>query len=343
MITGYNTDVEHAGVVYHVQTEDKGLETPLLLSLVYSGGAILASKRSSYQDLIAAGFDEKVLAERLQRQHRLICAAINAGRIDELKKMASQSRTGPLKMPPVTASPVSPDPAIEPQPQSQLHPEIEPPALNEPQVERIEPAAPLEVEPLIFETIPEPTYQPPQVERVEAPARVEVEPLIFETIPEPTYEPPPPVEIAQPPVLENTQPLGLENTMEIPAAPSRPSAYTVYDSRRRVPQAEKPKVEDGLRIFLAGEKNFQGGDVIEMDVCVSQVSSGGEVPVSAAVSVKVLGTAFRPVILSLKTNRHGVAKVSTRIPNFKSGRSAIVIKATAAGQSIETRRVIHPG
>ena len=42
MITGFNTDVEHDGVVYHVQTEDKGLDSPLILSLVYSGGAILA-------------------------------------------------------------------------------------------------------------------------------------------------------------------------------------------------------------------------------------------------------------------------------------------------------------
>src|SRR6266581_4015668 len=81
MITGYNTDVEHDGVVYHVQTEDKGLDSPLILSLVYSGGAILASKRSPYKDLLASGFSEAVLAERLKRQHRLICAAIHSGRI----------------------------------------------------------------------------------------------------------------------------------------------------------------------------------------------------------------------------------------------------------------------
>jgi len=87
VISGYNTDVEHNGVVYHVQTEDKGLQTPVILSLVYTGGAILASKRSPYDDLIASGFDQDALVERLQRQHKLICAAINAGRIDELKRM----------------------------------------------------------------------------------------------------------------------------------------------------------------------------------------------------------------------------------------------------------------
>lgn len=87
MITGYNTDVEHGGVVYHVQTEDKGLDTPIILSLVYTGGAILASKRSPYDDLIASGFDKEVLVERLQRQHKLICAAVHAGRIEELKRL----------------------------------------------------------------------------------------------------------------------------------------------------------------------------------------------------------------------------------------------------------------
>ncbi len=87
MITGYNTDVEYNGVVYHVQTEDKGLQTPVILSLVYTGGAILASKRSPYDDLVASGFDQNALVERLERQHKLICAAVHAGRIEELKRM----------------------------------------------------------------------------------------------------------------------------------------------------------------------------------------------------------------------------------------------------------------
>lgn len=91
MLTGYNTDVPHDGVVYHVQTEDKGLETPIILSLVYVGGAILASKRAPYDDLIAAGFDEATLAERIERQHKLICAALHAGRLEDLKRMSERA------------------------------------------------------------------------------------------------------------------------------------------------------------------------------------------------------------------------------------------------------------
>src|ERR1041385_390589 len=90
VITGYNTDVEYDGVVYHVQTEDKGLRTPMILSLVYVGGEILAAKRAPYDDLIAGGFDEKILVKRLQRQHKLICAAVHAGRIEDLKRMSER-------------------------------------------------------------------------------------------------------------------------------------------------------------------------------------------------------------------------------------------------------------
>ena len=97
MITGFNTDIKYEGVTYHVQTEDKGVNTPLILSLVYDRGTILASKRSPYDDLIAENFDEKVLAERLQKQHSLICAAIRAGRIEDLKRMTMKESASKQK------------------------------------------------------------------------------------------------------------------------------------------------------------------------------------------------------------------------------------------------------
>jgi hypothetical protein len=84
VITGFNTDVEFDGVTYHVQTEDKGLETPMILTLVYDRGTILASKRQGYEDLFDGGFDEKALAAKLKRQHSLVCAAIRKGQIGKL-------------------------------------------------------------------------------------------------------------------------------------------------------------------------------------------------------------------------------------------------------------------
>jgi hypothetical protein len=106
VLTGYNTDVEYDGVIYHMQTEDKGLGNPIILSLVYAGGAILASKRAPYDDLVTGGFDERILGERLHRQHKLMCAAVHAGRIEDLKRLserktaeraARQTETAPSK------------------------------------------------------------------------------------------------------------------------------------------------------------------------------------------------------------------------------------------------------
>src|SRR2546427_4710085 len=61
-----------------------------MLSLVYLEGAILASKRTPYDDLVLSGFDQAILAKRLQRQHKLICAAVRAGRIEELKRLSGR-------------------------------------------------------------------------------------------------------------------------------------------------------------------------------------------------------------------------------------------------------------
>lgn len=110
MITGYNTDVECDGIVYHIQTEDKGVEHPLILSLVYLEGAILASKRSPYDDLVIGGFDEEILTQRLQRQHKLICAAVRAGRIDDLKRLSERESPPKTKTEPIRAADESSSP-----------------------------------------------------------------------------------------------------------------------------------------------------------------------------------------------------------------------------------------
>jgi hypothetical protein len=110
VISGFNTDVEFDSVVYHVQTEDKGEKSHLIVSLVYNGGTILASKRASYEDMAIAGVDTNALAERVQRQHQLICAAVRAGRMNELKGMAARDRRTAAKSKAVTAAPTVPVP-----------------------------------------------------------------------------------------------------------------------------------------------------------------------------------------------------------------------------------------
>jgi hypothetical protein len=283
VITGFNTDIEHDGIVYHVQTEDKGLDTPIILSLVYVGGTILASKRSPYADLIEQGFSDEVLAERLKRQHKLICAAINSGRIDDLKKM---SRAGKAT---VTAAPET---VV-----------AEETVAEETAAEEAEPA---EVE------------AAPVVEEFE----FEYGPITQEWAP-----PPPRVE---------------EPVEEVVEEETTDQFEIVSDDAPEELPIEEP-LPDGLTIQVLDDEEFYSGEKYTLRVLVSNRMNGEELPLqNVAVSIKILGTTFRPLIYSLKTESDGVATVTTQIPEFNSGRAAVLVRAVAKDQAAELRRIIHP-
>lgn len=84
VLTGYNTDIDHAGTTYHVQTEDKGRSNPVVESLVYARGEILYSRRTSYQDLVDEKVENTAIATLMERQHHTIIEVIRRGRLAQL-------------------------------------------------------------------------------------------------------------------------------------------------------------------------------------------------------------------------------------------------------------------
>jgi hypothetical protein len=78
MVMGFNTEVKHNGVVYHVQTEprkDSRIET-----MVYMQGAIIHSLKTSYQELLdSPDYSDEKLARLLKDQHQQVIARIRAG------------------------------------------------------------------------------------------------------------------------------------------------------------------------------------------------------------------------------------------------------------------------
>jgi len=100
VITGFNTDIKHNEKVYHVQTEDKGMANPYIESLVYVGGEILASKKTSYAEQLKTGVDEKWIGGLMEQQHRTMIAAIKRGRFD-----APADTTKNIARPTSTATP----------------------------------------------------------------------------------------------------------------------------------------------------------------------------------------------------------------------------------------------
>lgn len=81
MLTGFNTDIEFEGVTYHVQTEDRRGTNPLIESLVYVKGEILAARRTAYRNLLDAGAESPAVQALMERQHFAIVEALRRGRI----------------------------------------------------------------------------------------------------------------------------------------------------------------------------------------------------------------------------------------------------------------------
>jgi hypothetical protein len=80
VVTGFNTDVKYQGVTYHVQTEDKGPGTPMILTLIYIGGEILGSHRLMYAELLKGQDDEKQIAQLMEDQHKNVMADVKRGK-----------------------------------------------------------------------------------------------------------------------------------------------------------------------------------------------------------------------------------------------------------------------
>lgn len=307
MITGFNTDIDYEGITYHVQTEDKGLATPVILSLVYNRGTILASKRSPYEDLLAVGFDEKVLAGRLKKQHNLICAAIRAGRIEDLVRMTmkdSASRQKGLVAQKEVKSIVEKRETI---------------------------TLPTKI---AVEEIPLPAFlkkKPPFVLDKSTEIALEensVKSVILPTSEETVWDIP--LKIVEEPLVEVVR--IVEEETILPAE----AVEIINDLGKH----EEP--DDKLKIELLNETAFKGGERKTISLMVrrgTQTSGLG----GAQILVKIIGSSFRPLIFHAKTDRNGVAIVHLQLPHFHLGRAAILVRAMSEGEETELRRIIHQG
>jgi hypothetical protein len=83
MVPGFNTDFKYRGETYHVQTEDNGVGNPVVVTLLYHKGAILASRRTPYKDLVGKPGFEQTLAALMKNQHKELMRALLAGAYDK--------------------------------------------------------------------------------------------------------------------------------------------------------------------------------------------------------------------------------------------------------------------
>ena len=78
-VLGYNHNVRYAGRLWHVQTEDSGVNNPHIFTHLFHEGTILATKRADYDPASEVGAVQKVM----QVQHKAMLRDLKAGAFDE--------------------------------------------------------------------------------------------------------------------------------------------------------------------------------------------------------------------------------------------------------------------
>ena len=139
MVVGFNHNFRYKGEVYHIQTEDSGLKSPNIVTLLYQGGTILGSKKTSYADIAKVDNLEQVVEELMKEQHKGMLRSLKSGEYDKvIDRLQAGNKVIPKEekatAPPVVASPASTPP--EP-----VSPAIAKPAPVTPATESVAPAA----------------------------------------------------------------------------------------------------------------------------------------------------------------------------------------------------------
>ncbi len=112
MVVGFNHNIKHQGKVYHVQTEDSGVDNPHIITHLFVGGNILSSKRSSYADQLAIPDLDKHVRELMELQHKEMLRELVNGAFDAPPMPGARPEAAlplqpldPLRPPPLPTAP----------------------------------------------------------------------------------------------------------------------------------------------------------------------------------------------------------------------------------------------
>ncbi len=97
MLLGYNQNVYYKGVTFHVQTEDNGVKNPYIVTHVFISGNIIATKKTSYMDIIKIENLEKILRELMEEQQKEMVQKIQNGEYDSHPLVKDLLKEEPLQ------------------------------------------------------------------------------------------------------------------------------------------------------------------------------------------------------------------------------------------------------
>lgn len=80
---GYNHNIPHRGRLYHVQTEDSGIDKAHIFTHAFYDGTIIASKKVDYADRVGEDELDPVIIGMMQDSHKAMIRSLRHGEFDE--------------------------------------------------------------------------------------------------------------------------------------------------------------------------------------------------------------------------------------------------------------------
>lgn len=276
MRTGFNTDVRHEGHLYHVQTEDGGEDNPILESVVYVGGTVIAKKITPYSDQLRKGATEEGIASLLKRQHQIIIAAIKAGRIEDLiRHSRKEQNSGELRKKRSSGE------------------------LSHSRAHRSPSSAKHSV------------------------TSGSVVPI--------SHTPTMPSKQAQRSARNS-------GALNVPVSSARGNTAGLNFDQVIADHLKRNNDQARLDVAVLTPEGFTAGKSVGLRV---QVTHDSKPEYDAVVTVKIIGTAFKPQVLIGRVGKDGVASFSLSLPAFSAGTAAIVIEAQSNTGRGELKNLIR--
>ena len=82
-LSGFNHNIKHRGLLFHIQTEDSGKHNPTVTTLLFLGGNILASLKASYAEHLNAEDLPRLVRELMETQHKQMLRNLLRGQYDK--------------------------------------------------------------------------------------------------------------------------------------------------------------------------------------------------------------------------------------------------------------------
>lgn len=88
-LLGFNNNVRHKGRIFHIQTEDSGLQYARILTHLFAdGGRIVKSARTDYAEHLGREDMAQVVRGLMKEQHKAMFVALRAGELDDVIERA---------------------------------------------------------------------------------------------------------------------------------------------------------------------------------------------------------------------------------------------------------------